>query len=169
LGLPLTPNTEAMIDRTVRPGPWPDAGDVAGPEPVKALTRDEARALREKSPSVSPWRIVLVQGGVGAAAAILGWLMSGVDTVALSVLYGAAAAVVPAALMARGMSSRLFGMSAQGRVANFVLWQLAKMGLAVAMLLSAPWVLSVPSWPALLVGLVLCLKVYWVALVWRGR
>jgi len=25
------------------------------------------------------------------------------------------------------------------------------------------------SWPALLVALVLCIKVYWLALLWRGR
>ncbi len=158
-----------MTDRIVRPGPWPEAGDDIGSEPFKVLNRDEAQALREKNPSVSPWRIVRVQGWVGVAAAIVGWLVSGSESIGLSVLYGAAAAVIPAALMARGMSSRLFGGSAQGRVVNFVLWQVAKLGLAVAMLLLAPWVLSVPSWPALLVGLVVCLKVYWVALVWRGR
>jgi ATP synthase protein I len=25
------------------------------------------------------------------------------------------------------------------------------------------------SWPALLVAMVLCMKVYWFALLWRGR
>jgi ATP synthase protein I len=25
------------------------------------------------------------------------------------------------------------------------------------------------SWPALLIGMVVCLKVYWLALMWRGR
>lgn len=158
-----------MSDRIIRPGPWPDAGDEGGSEPFKALTREEAQALRERNPPVSPWRIVLVQAVVGATAALVAWLLSGRHTVALSVLYGAATAVIPAALMVRGMSSRLFGGSPHGRFANFVLWQATKTGLAVAMLLLAPWMLDALSWPALLVGLVLCLKVYWVALAWRGR
>jgi len=25
------------------------------------------------------------------------------------------------------------------------------------------------SWPALLIALVLCMQIYWVALLWRGR
>ena len=39
----------------------------------------------------------------------------------------------------------------------------------VAMLALAPQVVPGLSWPALLAGLVVCLKVYWVALLWRGR
>jgi len=34
-------------------------------------------------------------------------------------------------------------------------------------LLLAPRVVQDLSWPALLAGLVLCIKVYWVALLWR--
>jgi hypothetical protein len=37
------------------------------------------------------------------------------------------------------------------------------------MLMLAPRLVQPLSWPALLVGLVLCMKVYWVALLWRGR
>ena len=37
------------------------------------------------------------------------------------------------------------------------------------MLVQAPKVVQPLSWPALLVGLVLCIKVYWLALSWHGR
>ena len=41
--------------------------------------------------------------------------------------------------------------------------------LSVAMLVMAPRLVQALSWPALLVALVLCMKVYWVALLWRGK
>ena len=43
------------------------------------------------------------------------------------------------------------------------------MALTVAMLIAAPRLVDALSWPALLVGLVLTMKVYWVALVFAPR
>ena len=40
-------------------------------------------------------------------------------------------------------------------------------GWLVALLALAPKLVQPLSWPALLVGLVVCIKVYWVALLWR--
>ena len=34
---------------------------------------------------------------------------------------------------------------------------------------AAPGLVAELSWPALLVALIVCIKVYWVALSWRGR
>jgi ATP synthase protein I len=42
-----------------------------------------------------------------------------------------------------------------------------KISVSVAMLMLAPQLVQPLSWPALLVGLVLCIKVYWLALLWR--
>ena len=36
-------------------------------------------------------------------------------------------------------------------------------------LMLAPKLIQPLSWPALLVALVLCMQVYWLALLWRGR
>ena len=44
-----------------------------------------------------------------------------------------------------------------------------KLLLAVGMLALAPRLVQPLSWPALLVAMVACLKVYWLALLWRGR
>jgi ATP synthase protein I len=48
-------------------------------------------------------------------------------------------------------------------------WSLVKIGVSVLMLVLAPRVVQPLSWPALLAALVLCIQVYWLALLWRGR
>jgi ATP synthase protein I len=77
--------------------------------------------------------------------------------------------VVPGALMARGMTSRLSSMSPGASAVSFMLWEFVKIAVSVAMLALAPKLVQPLSWPALLVAMVLCMKVYWVALLWRGR
>ena len=135
--------------------------------PHKALTREEAQALSAKSPSLSPWRVIQAQAVVGVVAALLAVLFTGKQEIAWSVLYGAAAVVVPGALMARGMTSRLSSVSPGASAVSFMLWQMTKIGVSVAMLVMAPKLVQPLSWPALLVGLVLCMKVYGLALLWR--
>jgi ATP synthase protein I len=48
-------------------------------------------------------------------------------------------------------------------------WEVLKIAVSVVMLMLAPQILQPLSWPVLLVTLVVCIKVYWVALLWRGR
>lgn len=145
---------------------WDD-GDAK--PPFKALTREEAQALAARNPAVSPWRVVAVQAAVGGTVAALAWLWVGDRSVFWSALYGAAVVVVPASLMARGMTSRLTSMAPGVSAVSFMLWELVKIAVSVALLVGAPKLVPHLSWPALLVALVLCLKVYWVALAWRGR
>jgi ATP synthase protein I len=133
------------------------------------LTREEAESLRARSPSLSPWKVVRVQAGVGVVAALLAALLSSRQEVGWSLLYGAATVVVPAALMARGMTSRLSSVGPGSSAVSFMLWEFVKIAVSVAMLVLAPRLVQGLSWPALLVGLVLCMKVYWLALLWRGR
>lgn len=147
-------------------GRWADEIDEPPPRP---LTRDEAQALRTKEPSVSPWRVVAAQVAVGLVVAALAGLVTGKVEMAWSALYGAAAVVVPGALMARGMTSRLSSMSPGTSAVSFMLWEFVKIAVSVAMLALAPRIVQPLSWPALLVGLVVCIKVYWVALAWRRR
>lgn len=146
---------------------WVDDG-VQEP-PAKPLTREQAQALRAQQPSISPWRVVAVQAVVGVLLAALVGVVFGGQVYAWSALYGAAAVVVPGALMARGMTSRLSGMSPGVSAVSFMLWEMVKIGVAVGMLMLAPRLVQPLSWPALLAGLVVCMKVYWIALLWRGR
>ena len=158
-----------MSDRTIRSDPWPDERDEASTASFKALTQQEAQALRDRQPPVSPWRVVLSQAVVGVVVAALAWLVTGERPVGLSALYGAAVAVVPGALMARGMTSRLSSMSPGTSAVSFMLWEVVKIAVSVLMLMLAPRLLQPLSWPALLVALAVCIKVYWFALLWRGR
>ena len=104
---------------------------------------------------------------MGGVVALLAVVITGRQELAWSVLYGAAAVVLPGALMARGMTSKLSSVSPSASAVSFMLWQLVKIGVSVAMLVLAPKLVQPLSWPALLVGLVLCLKVYVLALLWR--
>jgi ATP synthase protein I len=158
-----------MSGRTLRSDSWDGDDHAAGDAPFKALTRQEAQALRARMPSISPWRVVAVQAMVGVAVAALVWLVWADRSVALSALYGAAVVVIPGALMARGMTSRLSSMSPGTSAVSFMLWEMMKIGVSVGLLMLAPKLVQPLSWPALLAALVLCIKVYWLALLWRGR
>ena len=138
-----------------------DAADV----PPRRLSRDEAEALRKQLPSVSPWRVVAAQALAGlVCVAVASLLGSGA---LWSALYGAAATVLPSALLARGMTRR--SGSAVAAAAGFMVWELVKIGVAVAMLVIAARVVPQLSWPVLLITMVVCMKVNWLALLWRGR
>jgi ATP synthase protein I len=137
--------------------------------PVRALSFEEAQALRARHPAVSPWRVVRTQAAIGGVAAVLAGLVTGVAAVFWSALYGAATAVVPGALMARGMTSRFTSVSPGVSGVSVMFWSLVKIGFSVLMLLIAPRLIQPLSWPALLANLVLCVQVYWLALLWRGR
>ena len=150
-------------------GTWRDDDDANATPASKALTREEAQAFRRTHPSLSPWRVIAVQGMAGGMVALVaGWLFGG-QAVMWSALYGAAVVVVPGALMARGMTSRLSGMSPSAGAVSFMLWEFVKIAVSVAMLMLAPKIVPALSWPALLVALVVCMKVSWLALLWRGR
>ncbi|MFM6985776.1 MAG: ATP synthase subunit I [Hydrogenophaga sp.] len=149
---------------------WPLAGsgwdEDGSQEPeFKPLTRQEAQQWRTTQPQVSVWWLVGMQALVGLFAGALGWLLTQRVPVAWSVLYGAAAVVVPSALMAYGMTSgavsRWLAGVAQAAIAGFLLWEGVKILLAVAMMWLAPVLIPQLSWLGLLAGLVLTLKVYW--------
>jgi ATP synthase protein I len=134
----------------------------------KTLTREQAQALSAKHPPISVWRVVGIQAMVGVAVAMLAYLVTGESKTAWSALWGAAAVVLPNALMAWGMTRLFRGMPAAA-VLGFMFWELIKIMTAVAILaVAAVWVSDL-SWLALLAGLVACLKVNWLALLWQGR
>ena len=143
--------------------------DEADERPFKRLTRAEADALRARQPVLSPWRVVAAQAGFGAVIAALAWLITGSREVAMSALYGAAVVVIPAALMARGTTSRLSRLTVATSAFSVLLWSMVKIGTSVLMLVLAPRVVQGLSWPALLIALVLCMQTYWFALLWRAR
>ena len=152
-----------MSERRVRSAAW-DEEEEAG---VLPLTREQAQAFRERHPQVPVWWVVAAQAAVGVVVALLAWAVTADRVVVGSALYGAAVVVVPGALMARGMSSRISSMSPGASAVSFMLWEMVKIGVSVLMLALAPKIVQPLSWPALLVNLVLCMQVYLLALLWR--
>ena len=64
------------------------------------------------------------------------------------------------------MTSRAASLNAMTAAMSFAVWQGVKWVLAVLLLVLAPRVLPELSWPALLAGLIVTMKVYWLALIW---
>jgi len=137
--------------------------------PIKPLSAEEARKLRELHPPVSPWWVVGGQAVVGLATALAAWALTGKPQVGWSAGYGALAVVIPAAIFARGLTGRFASVNAGTAAFGFLLWEMVKIALTVAMLVAAPRLVRELSWPALLAGLVLAMKVYWVALAFNPR
>lgn len=135
----------------------------------RALTAEEVRALRLKHPPVSPWRVVAVQLVVGMVAAVVGWMVSGQRHVGWSMAYGALAVVIPAALFARGLMGRFSSLNPATAAVGFFLWEMVKIGVSVALLALAPRMVPGLSWLAMLIGLVVTMKVYWVALLFAPK
>lgn len=161
--------TDRPMHKTGRQAGWDDAEDGEANQRFKPLTREEAAALRAQEPPVSPWRVIAVQAAVGVVVALMGWAVTGRTEVGWSLLYGAATVVLPGALMARGMTSQFTSMAPGTSAVSFMLWEMVKIGVSLAMLVVAGKIVQPLVWPALLVGLVVCMKVYWVALLWRRR
>jgi ATP synthase protein I len=145
-----------------------DATDGASDADFKPLTKEQAQALRAEHPPVSPWRVVAAQAVAGVVCAALAWGLTGKGGVVWSALYGAAAIVVPSAVLARGMQS--FPATSPGAaVFGFLLWEAVKIAVAVVMLALAARVVPDLSWPALLVAMIVCVKVNWLSLLYRRR
>jgi len=135
----------------------------------KRLTAEEAKVLRERNPSVSPWRIVGLQGLVGLLVALAAWGLTGRPESGWSAGYGGLAVVVPAVLFARGLKSQFSSINAATAAFGFFVWEAIKIAVSVGLLFAAPRLVANLDWLAMLIGLIVTLKVYWVALLMRPK
>ena len=133
------------------------------------LTAEQAKALRERNPSLSPWWVVLGQVVVGAVVALIAWMVTGSERVALSAVCGALAVVLPAALFARGVTGKFASVNAGSAVLSFFVWELVKILMTVGVMFASHRLVENLSWPAMLVGLVVTMKVYWIALGFQRK
>jgi len=138
-------------------------------EPVFVpLTQEQIAAVKAANPPTSPWWVVLFQLIFGLVAVVLALIFFS-QPVALSLACGVLAVVLPAALFARGLTSRFARANVGAAVMSFFVWELVKVFLTVGLLMAAHrWVADL-SWPAMLVGLVIAIKVYWLALAFRRQ
>ena len=143
--------------------------DVTGEGVFRPLSREQAQQLRAVNPSTSPWFVLFWQAVAGILVACAAWVLTGRQSTGWSALYGALAVVVPGALFARGLMSKVSSINPGAAVAGFFLWEMVKIGLVIAMLFAAPRLISDLSWPAMLTGLVVTMKVVWLVLVLQPR
>ena len=136
--------------------------DAQGSEPLSAA---QAQALREQSPSLSPWWVVAGQLAVATVVALMTWVWSGRAGAGWSAAYGGLVVVIPAALFARGLMSRFSSTNPVTASFGFFVWDFVKISVSVVMLFLAPRMVTDLDWLALLIGLVVTMKVYWLALL----
>ena len=151
--------------KTIAPLPEDSEQD----SPVQPLTAEQARRVREQNPAVSPWWVVAGQVGMGLVAALAAWALTGKQNVGGAVGYGALAVAIPAAVFARGLTGKFSSLNAGTAAVGFLLWEMVKIALTLALMALAPRLVAGLSWPALLIGLVLAMKVYWLALAFAPR
>lgn len=142
--------------KTSAADPWDD--DATVEQPVTPWTREQVQALEARQPKLSPWKVVAWQALVGLVLVGL-WALLGSRAQAVSALCGAAAVVLPSAAMAWGLR-RGSGRDPGAALLGFMVWELVKIGLTVAILVATVKTLPDLSWPALLVSLIGCLKVH---------
>ena len=142
--------------------PWQEDSE----EDFVTLNAAQAQALRKQQPGLSAFQVVALQALCGLVFAAIAGLVS---TRGWSVAYGAFAVVLPNALLARGMTRKPTSINVLSAVAALLVWEMVKVALTLAMLFGAPWVVKNLSWPALLVGLVLTMKVHWLALAFNPK
>lgn len=163
--LPFLSLASVNVNSFGRPGFEDEADEL----PYKRLTRADAEALAKREPPLSPWRVVAAQAVLGALIAAVAWAATGSNGVGLSALYGAFVVVLPGALMARGMTSPLSRLSPVASAVAVMFWAGVKLAASVLLLVLASKIVQPLNWPALLMALVACLQVYWLALLWRSR
>jgi ATP synthase protein I len=149
-----------------------DAKDQADDQEVSdfiPLTASQAMALREQHPSISPWWVVVGQLLVGVLVTCVAWAFTGSQATGWSAASGALAVIVPAALFARGVTGQFASVNAGSAVLSFFVWEMVKIFMTVGMLFAAHRLVVGLSWPAMLIGMVLTMKVYWLALGFKRK
>jgi ATP synthase protein I len=149
----------------------PDTDESLGAESSDfvPLTAQQAREIVRNNPSVSPWMVVFWQLLTGLVVSVLSGLVTGRQVVAVSAACGALAVVLPAALFARGVTSQFAKANVGTAVTSFFLWEFVKILVSVGVMFGAHRLVDGLSWPAMLFGLVVTIKVYWIALGYKPK
>jgi len=156
---------KTLSDSSSSPSPLPGLADSAE-EAFHTFSAEEARVWRQNQPTLSVCWVLAAQllAALVLATAVFLWFDRW--SLFVSVLFGALSVVVPAALFARGLKSPAASTNAVAAAMSFAVWQGVKMVLTVLLLVLAPRFVEDLSWPALLAGLIVTMKVYWLALIW---
>jgi len=147
----------------------PDPGDEDAESDFKPLSADEAQRLRARIAPTSLGKVLVWQVLVGSLVAVVAWWSTGRPIAGWSAAYGALAVVMPAAVFARGVRRPMSSGNPGAAVTGLFGWELVKIVLTVALLAAAPRLIPGLVWLALLAGMVLTMKMYWIALWAQSR
>jgi len=145
--------------------PWPDDSE----DDSRPLSVEQARHWRSQQLAMPAWLLLVGQLAAGVVVALMLGLIWNSAVMAWSAAYGALAVVLPNAALMRGMAGARGRVRPEAVMLRFFVWELVKIGLTVAILGGARRVLGELSWPALLTGLVLTMKVNWFFLAYGSR
>ncbi len=168
------PNSDAIESHTSATIDWEDEVEQ---QEFKPLTREEAQQWRARQPETSVWRVVMWQAVLSVLVSLIAWAVTQRGSVGWSALYGGLCITLPSALMAYGLVSSplsralavVFPGVAKVSLVGVLFWEGVKVILALVMMWLAPRFVPDLSWLALVAGLVVALKAYWVELWIRSR
>jgi ATP synthase protein I len=145
---------------------WPETPEE---EQIVPWTREQVLALRRSQPTVSVWRVVFSQLIAGCVLMSLAWLLGLKFSHVASLGYGSLCVVLPSALFARGITSKWSGLGPGSAVTGFFLWEFVKVAMTMVMLLVSQRVVDDLSWPMMILGLIITMKVYWLSFFWTRK
>lgn len=153
---------------TIAPAEWRDSDLDDDAAQWVPLTPEQVAAVKAANPVSSPWWVIAGQALTGCVIVGLAWLLFG-GAIAKSVLCGVLAVVIPASLFVRSLTSKFSKSSPGSAVISFFVWEMVKIFVTLGMLFAAHrWVKDL-NWLAMLAGLAITLKVYWLALVFKRK
>jgi ATP synthase protein I len=130
---------------------------------IRTLNRDEALLVKASNPVLNPWLVVAWQVVATLLIGFLGLVLTQQKHIVYSMLWGGLCVVIPSGLFARGVARGKDFESLRLSLSNFLVWELLKVALTIAMLLMASRVVSDLSWLALVASFMVVTKVYWLA------
>jgi len=136
------------------------------PEP---LTPRQAQNLRLKSPTIPLWWVIALQLGLGVAYILLVAFLGQNEFWVVSAACGVGVVWVPALLFVVVITSGSTQRGVHSSVLVFFVGELIKLILSVALIFLSVWWLENLKWQLFLGGMLLSLKVYWVALAIRPK
>ena len=132
-------------------------------------TKERVLEFRKAEPPVSVWWVVLTQMSVGLMTVFVTWLLGAKFASMASLGYGSFCVVLPSIIFARGVTSKWSSLNPGAAVTGFFLWEFVKVAMTVVMLVMSQSLVDDLSWPMMMLGLIITMKVYWLSFLWQRK
>ncbi len=132
-------------------------------------TKERVLEFRKAEPPVSVWWVVLTQMLVGLMTVFVAWLLGAKFASMASLGYGSFCVVLPSIIFARGITSKWSSLNPGAAVTGFFLWEFVKVAMTVVMLVMSQSLVDDLSWPMMMLGLIITMKVYWLSFLWQRK